>query len=52
VYRSIVSSALSTGWVSRLEGHWNDRFDSPDVAGPNLITVVHKLLALDSRSAP
>jgi 2-haloacid dehalogenase len=45
-------AGLSTGWVSRLEGHWNERFDPPDVAGPDLVTVVHKLLALDTPSAP
>ena len=45
-------AGLSTGWVSRLEGRWNERFDPPDVTGPDLVTVVHNLLALEAQSAP
>jgi 2-haloacid dehalogenase len=45
-------AGLSAGWVSRHEGHWNERFDPPDVAGPDLVAVVQKLLALDTPSAP
>lgn len=39
-------AGLLTGWVSRLEGHWNDVFDPPDVTGPDLVGVVRELLAL------
>ncbi|SDN36200.1 2-haloacid dehalogenase [Lentzea albidocapillata subsp. violacea] len=39
-------AGLVTGWVSRLEGHWNDLFDPPDVTGPDLVSVVGALLAL------
>ncbi len=33
--------------MSRLEGRWNDLFDPPAVTGPDLVTVVRELLALD-----
>jgi 2-haloacid dehalogenase len=39
-------AGLLTGWVSRLEGHWNELFDQPDVTGPDLVDVVRGLLAL------
>jgi 2-haloacid dehalogenase len=38
-------AGLVTGWVSRLEGHWNDLFDAPDVTGSDLTSVVRGLLA-------
>jgi 2-haloacid dehalogenase len=40
-------AGLPTGWVSRLEGSWNELFDPPDVTGPDLVAVDGKLLALD-----
>jgi 2-haloacid dehalogenase len=39
-----------TGWVSRLEGRWNELFDPPDVTGPDLVTAVRNLLALPTHS--
>lgn len=39
-------AGLLSGWVSRLEGRWNDLFDPPTVTGPDLVTVVRKLVAL------
>lgn len=40
------SAGLSTGWVSRLEGRWNDTFAPPDITGPDLVAVVQRLLEL------
>lgn len=42
-------AGLCTGWVSRLEGRFNESFDPPDVTGPDLPTVVRNLLALDAK---
>lgn len=39
-------AGLVASWVSRLEGHWNEVFDPPDVTGPDLVDVVRALLAL------
>jgi 2-haloacid dehalogenase len=45
-------AGLVTGWCARLEGRYPAIFDEPDVAGPDLVTVVGALLALphDERS--
>lgn len=40
-------AGLLTGWVSSLEHHHSDLFDPPHVTGPDLVTVVRALLALD-----
>jgi len=37
---------LLTGWVSRLEGRWNEVFDPSDVAAADLPGVVRGLLGL------
>lgn len=39
-------SGLTTGWSSRLEGHYADVFAPPDVTGADLAEVAHGLLAL------
>lgn len=39
-------AGLTTGWVSRLEHHYPAIFTPPDVAGPDLVTVIDGLLAL------
>jgi 2-haloacid dehalogenase len=39
-------AGLVTGWASRLEGHFPETFDPPDVSGPDLVAVVDGLLAL------
>lgn len=39
-------AGLRAGWVSRLEGRWNELFTPPDVTGPDLPAVVRGLLAL------
>jgi 2-haloacid dehalogenase len=36
-----------TGWASRLEGTFPEVFDPPDVTGPDLVTVIDGLLALE-----
>lgn len=38
-------AGLRAGWVSRLEGRWNELFTPPDVTGPDLPAVVRGLLA-------
>lgn len=44
-------AGLITGWVSRLEGNWNELFEPPDVTGPDLVAVVGGLLALAESGA-
>ncbi len=39
-------AGLTTGWVSRLEDRFPDVFEPPDVTGPDLVTVVDRLLEL------
>jgi 2-haloacid dehalogenase len=39
-------AGLVTGWASRLEHTFADIFEPPDVSGPDLVTVVDRLLAL------
>jgi 2-haloacid dehalogenase len=40
-------AGLVTGWASRLEGTFPEVFDPPDVTGPDLVTVIDGLLALE-----
>lgn len=37
---------ITTGWSSRLEGHYGTIFDSPDVSGADLVEVAEGLAAL------
>jgi 2-haloacid dehalogenase len=37
---------LTTGWASRLEGHYGEIFTPADVTGTNLDDVAHGLLTL------
>jgi 2-haloacid dehalogenase len=39
-------AGLTTGWVSRLEGHYPPIFAAPDVSGADLVEVADRLLAL------
>jgi 2-haloacid dehalogenase len=39
-------AGLTTGWASRLEGTFPAIYDPPDVAGPDLVEVTDRLLAL------
>lgn len=39
-------AGLTTGWASRLEGHYADVFTAPDVAGADLTEVANGLLEL------
>ncbi len=43
---------LTTGWASRLEGHYPDIFEPADVEGTDLVEVARGLLALDSDTTP
>jgi 2-haloacid dehalogenase len=40
------TAGLVTGWLSRLEGRYPDLFDTADVTGDDLVSVVDGLLAL------
>lgn len=39
-------AGLTTGWASRLEGHFPPAMGAPDVSGANLVEVANGLLAL------
>lgn len=41
-------AGLTTGWASRLELHFPQAFEAPDVVGDDLVEVAHGLLALPS----
>lgn len=42
------NAGLVTGWVNRSHAQWSDLFDPPDLTGPDLLSVVHSLVALGS----
>src|SRR5699024_3524956 len=42
-------AGLMAGWASRLEGHYGEIFERPDVTGSDLVEVADRLLELPGR---